>query len=86
MTRVEYQREISRQLNKIEGCKEYWFHVMSKDDIYDKMRMTLCEGCFDLFETKGLEFAKSEFAKLAAMCMIAMDVVDMELAYKKEND
>ena len=83
MTRNNYVNEILQKLNEIEGDNDYWFHLMSQDDIFDKMRSALFSGCFDLFDTKGLEFAKSEFAKLAAMCMIAMDFADLKLNYKK---
>lgn len=79
MTRQNYINDINNELNEIEGKKDYWFHNMSEEQIYDKMKIKLWSGCRCLFDNIGILTAKDDFAKLAAMCMIAMELADMKI-------
>ncbi len=86
MTRQNYINDIIKELNEIEGKKDYWFHKMSEEQIYDKMKIKLWSGCRCLFDDIGILItAKDDFAKLAAMCMIAMEAVDLKLNINKKG-
>lgn len=86
MTRQNYINDINNELNEIEGKKDYWFHKMSEEQIYDKMKIKLWSGCRCLFDDIGILTAKDDFARLAAMCMIAMEAVDLKLNINKKGN
>lgn len=69
MTRQNYINEIMRQLNGIDGREEYWFHRMDNSKVASKIISVLCNAIY--------EGDKSGLAKVAAMCMIAMERADI---------
>ena len=86
MTRVEYQRDISKQLNEIEGRDGYCFHVMTHQGVEEKFVTAVKDAVAilakytsdDATDIKNAETARMKFAKIAAMCMIAMDTADLK--------
>lgn len=87
MKRCEYERRITRQLNQIEGQGDYWFHLMTCKEIEEKF----VAAVKDAMETLNANYtddpkedivkfdeAKTKFARIAAMCMIAMDTADLK--------
>ena len=88
MTRINYEREIISQLNEIEGDREFWFHSMTVQAVEDTIINAVKDSAGHLLENEYEEIirAKNGFAKVAAMCMIAMDVADLKKqVYEAEN-
>lgn len=85
MTRLEYQREITKQLNEIEGRDGYCFHVMTHQGVEEKFVEAVKDAVDSLADYSAddrtdhlnAENAMIKFAKVAAMCMIAMDLANL---------
>lgn len=78
MTRENYVHEIFKELNGIEGKKEYHFHKMSGREIYETIVPNLFFGCRTCEDNDSHKYSKHKFALVAAMCMIAMEAVDVK--------
>lgn len=75
--------DIIKQLNGIEGGREYWFHTMTAEQVHQRIKLELVKASSQLAQedsVESLELAKIGFAKVSAMCMIAMDYADLKKA------
>ena len=80
MNRQNYINDILAQLNEIEGDKGYWFHLMPKDEILEIFENNIHDAVGSLVYSSPtfLESAHKTFARIAAMCMIGMEVADIK--------
>lgn len=80
MNRQNYINDILAQLNEIEGDREYWFHLMPKDEILEIFENNIHDAVGSLVYSSPtfLESAHKTFARIAAMCMIGMEVADIK--------
>lgn len=75
-----FVNDIMSQLNEIEGDNGYWFHLMAKDEILEIFENNIYDAVGSLVYSPPtfLESAHNTFARIAAMCMIAMEVADIK--------
>lgn len=80
MNRQNYINDIMSQLNEIEGDNGYWFHLMPKDEILEIFENNIHDAVGSLVYSSPtfLESAHKTFARIAAMCMIGMEVADIK--------
>lgn len=88
MTRQNYINEINKALNEIEGNRKYDFHHMTADDAMKVFRETSenAVGLLIPYTMKSVTKAKEEFARMAAMCMICMEVSDFMITIIKKQE
>ena len=87
MTRQNYIHDIMRKLNDIEGLKDYSFQFKTADYIAGQLCDTAKIGVEQVNSWKSADIKKGKaaMARLAAMCMIVMDVADMKLDYNEKH-
>lgn len=80
MNSQNYINDIMSKLNEIEGDRDYWFHLMPKDEILEIFGNNIHDAVDSLVYSSPtfLESAHTTFARIAAMCMIGMELADIK--------